>query len=331
MLDVNKEAAELVAKSDGSDPPNWRLDEAILALEQKLFRGAVQQCAVFAQICAIAATMLTGEASLLCLLGQINGLRRITTTPEEVAQVMALFAQVKASTDALEASSRKDRLVSFRMYQAGVFMARNGNYREAAEAEEYAEEHNYKDADRDPEQKAKRAISKFLVDAYTMWAMFTEGADKSVVYSQVTRVMVEFNFLEIDVSGTKHENSWRFGNGPFHLVVMWLLAGIEIPESDMANMQRMLRMAAEKEAVYEDAARFVEGLPTMNFTVGLFTDPAVVAMTRMVLARAARAEGRTTDAAMLYGLIEPAPDLRYIAAVAARELAAMNSGRPYLL
>lgn len=310
------------ALSDTTAPPSWLLDILLKGVEKYVLHG-LGLPKVFADICGRVAAKVSELTTLLLLqLGEINGYRRVVTTPEEVADVKVMLDNVKASIDALPNSARKERLQSFWQYQAGVFMARNGYYEEAAENELVAA--------REVKNPAEKAIAFFLGRVCTFWAVLVVGGGDAIK-RKLAELVVEYRLLEAAMKGTAHEAQWGEGNGPLHVLQGYILAGLKVPDELWIELYPKVQRAAEKIPAFAEWATLLDRVRSDQAAdigdelIARSTDPTVVATARLLKARLCANEGKSTEARTYYAGIQPAPDCHQVAAVAARELAALPS------
>lgn len=310
----------LFALSDISAPPFWGTDALLRTIEGLLIRQDNNPTA-FAAVCQGALPMVKDPSvRALLLLAVINGLRRIDDGDAD--QVNQLFTEVRAEIDALPDGPRKDRCLSFLLYQAKVFLARNGFYAEAAkaQAEDAAATTN----------SAERAVSIYLSHVYTMWDVLVTGKpiDGETLLEELLSQLEE---LRRDVAGSNLELQWGQGNGPTHVLrVLFLIHGMN-PSWDIL-MQGILQVReslgsafASWIAVFEAEDQLRKGnkdaaLPLAQRIVEENASADTTAAARLIIARILLGGNSDKLAAHeMYEQIKPAPDAHMIAAVAASE------------
>lgn len=316
------------AKSDQTAPPSWLLDTLLRGVE-KFVLHELNRPLVFADICLRASRMVTDQAArLLLCLGQINGLRRVATTTAEVASVKALFDGTESKINALPESPRKERLASFLQYQAGVFMARNGFYQEAS----MGQLRTFANAP----TRAEREIGRFLSRVYLLWGSLVDCDDPTINAKLLVGIIAGYEDLERAVKGTAHEAQWGLGNGPIHILQGYIWIGVFVSDSLWDKLYPRVKEAAQKSPAFAEWAEVLEvvrnlqgGNDTEAFAlataiIARSSDPNAVATCRLLKARLLRANGAAEEALARYAEIQPVPDCHQVAAVAARESAALQ-------
>lgn len=325
-----------VAKSDKTEPPCWRLNEVLGGVE-RLVLNEQDNPALYAQICGAALYNLleqgdnTEELAVRTLLslGVINGRRRVDgQNPDEIQR---WFSVTRRAIDSLPDGPRKDRCQSFWSYQAGVFMARNGFYADAAKNQE-------QEADNIKNTPAARAVAAYLAIVYSTWDAMVSGLVNKVVENIHFLKTQALPKLQEGVKGSSMELQWGGCNGPFHALQAMILAdkpdreegawqtlakqlqdGSKTLGGDFVAMSQVVELASiyySAGASEELREKILDFLKNANSTLG--------AHASLILARVYRDLGKKELAREVYGNIKPAPDMHMVAAVATYELGAMN-------
>lgn len=323
------------AKSDKTAPPNWLLDNLLQAVE-KFVIHSLKEPLIFADICRKAAqsTLVTDPAATLLLrLGEINGLRRVAATTEEVARVKILSADVRAEIEAMLNCPRKLRLMSFWSYQHGVFTTRCGLYAEAETCQRRAFAMTT-----DP---AQCAIASFLAIVYGLWHRLTYAETQDIISSELNILVIKYRKLELDVKSTAYEAQWGLGNGPIHILQAYVWAWLPIPNGLWNELYGKVQEAASEIPAFSEWAKLfgaVDGLRGEKMEMkqrgyesavqcaACSADPTVIATAKLLQARYLYnfAADDMARALALYAEIQPGPDCHHVAAVAARELATLT-------
>lgn len=318
----------VAAAGDPADPPHWKLDGDLREVERVVLHG-LGLPVEFADICLRASQtreVIDPAARLLLRLGQINGLRRIAATSGEVTLVRELFRDTQGDFAALSEHPRKQRLVSFWWYQKGVFACRIGDYAEAARIQRHAAEK--------ATNRAERAIALCLAQVYTLWDNMARDSAEAI-RRQVDRLVTEYRELEDGVTGTAHEIQWGLGNGPIHILQGHLWADIPVPDELWDELFGKAKEAAARIPAFAEWAEVMElvslvrgsqnllAITRANNIIARSQDQCVVGTCWLIRAHVLRDAGAPAAARELYAKIKPAPDCHQVAAVAARELAAL--------
>jgi hypothetical protein len=332
-MDVNTLVQLLVATAlvDQSAPPCWRLNELLGAIE-RLVMVTLSDCAGYAKIAGLALAEL-GEKTAnpavkaLLKLAMLNGRRRCDE--EDALSIQTLFDEVSKEIDELEKGPRRDRCYSFFLYQQQVFGARCGFYAQASKAAEAAVGLSAK-----PEEKA---ISLYLARVYAMWSAIVSGTQERIDAAFAV-LWAELLILQQAVAGTALEVQWGKGNGPIHLLQAMTLACINNDALWDENMAVVLANEATLGDAFrpgiqvlklEDARRHGRNDEVVQGVSTIFTDDkpslATKAWTRLISARTYVSLGFVAEDFHDYKVIKPVPDAHVVAAVAARELAALSS------
>lgn len=313
-----------------------KVDEFLKCMEQIVLRDG-NNPRYYADICGAALFPPIGtppggvkdpEIRALIMLGLINGRRR--EDGHDPAEVNKLFEMAKFMIADLSDGDHKARCQSFWRHQAGVFMAANGFYKQAADNQRKeamlgasvgarvvaaypAVLYDCYDAVVRGDKDAAASLMKVLVAAY--WKMVDEVKDDEKIY-------------KVD---------WRLGNGPDGLLKLMILTGnygsfshyLDIMRGHAAElgpvfapcikMHKIAELAARGDDV--NAARAVER--GLAFLEEEDRDPIATDFVLLLLARLYRDSGDKEKAWVYFTSIVPAPDCHVIAVVAAAESAAM--------
>lgn len=320
------------ASTDTTAPPCWRTNEVLGGIE-RLVLVTENRPEDFASIAELATRSVADPAvAALLRLAVINGSRRTETMASDA--VNGMFTTVKQEIAALPPGSRKDRCASFARYQARVFLARNGFYAEAAEAEtEEAVAATMPD---------KQAVSRFLSSVYSMWAALVVG-DSEKIDAALGNIKTDLPRLRADLAGSDVELQWSHGNGPIHQLQALLLTNNHLDDSWKAELADLRQHAdrlgnafagwisiLEAEDMFRrnlvnDALAAVEKIIDGNHSPDIKAAARLIRTRELFSARELFSERPTSQLVRdEYGLIKPCPDGHFIAAVAARELAAIG-------
>lgn len=329
-VQVLSQLISVSTKSDTTKPPCWETD-IVLRFVERLLVHQLRQPRMFAMTCKSALEGIKEPTvRALIRLGVINGLRRDDGVSAE--RVSALFTQVRQEIDALPGgirrkSSRRRRCLGFWLYQAGVWYSRNGFYAQAAEVHAEAADLG---ASRD-----EKAISVFLARLYRLWYALVQNQG---VEECLALLRDELPKLQEGVAGTKVDVLWGHANGPLHILQAMVLS--QKYGDEWAGLLAQLRLDAPQ--LPQAFAPWVQMLDVMDLLLAAPADnavaiqqmvaellsgdasPAIKAHTRLLLARLYSAIGQQEKARSEYQAIIPGPDYHMVAAVAARELAALD-------
>lgn len=321
----------LTAKADRSQPPNWTTDEVLKAVERVIIHTDGQP-ALFASLCR---TALDGVEDVyvhaLLNLGILNGGRRVDGGNE--ANVNSWFETCRNEIDPLPPDPRKARLDSFLHYQGRVYMARNGQYETAAKLEE--------EEILATSREAEMSVSMFLTSLYHLWARIGVGSP-TVLQGMIQMLDMDLQKLQSATTGTTGTNLellWGRGNGPIHMLQALLLTG-QMTDPNWVYCLSVVRLYHKQLpptlhpwiAVMEAAdllrlGRVHEGHEALHaIEEKMFPiDSDVQATINLLHARLVHSKGNLKLAREEYAAIQPVPNGHMIAAVAAKELAALEA------
>jgi|GEM_PF-3408782 len=312
---------QAVALRDTTVPPSWDLDAVLRGVEELLIRQ-MRRPDLFTDICHGALAGVTNPYALaLIRLGQLNGTRRIDSVAP--AWVLAKYQTCQQEIGDLAPDPRKTRLQSFLIYQGRVFMAKIGEYEQAARLEE--EEVGA------AVREAEKSVSRFLARLYHIWHTLCSGAEseeREDLYYLLRR-------MQLATRGTNLEVLWGLGNGPIHMLQVLLFTDrmknhvwIECLSTVRQHHDELppglwpwitIMGAADwlGNGELDGAAESLDNVPDT-------APPDVQAAVLLVRARIARATNNIGAAREIYLTIEPVPNGHMIAAQATRELAALT-------
>lgn len=316
---------------DQSAPPCWRMNEILGAVE-RLVMVTLGNYGGYAQICHGVLVCLKDKTvnpavRVLLQLAVLNGRRRCDD--EDSLSIQHLFDKVGEEIDELEKGPRRNRCLTFFLYQQQVFGARCGFYAQAsraaaAEAGLNTEPHT-------------RAISLYLSQVYAMYAAIVSGVREDA-HKAFATMDAELRHFQLDVADTALEIQWARGNGPIHLLQAMTLMDITDGDTWDAYMNVVLSNEAALGRAFApsievlrlgDAYRHGRYDEVLRNASAIIDDDkqslATKAWARLILARSYVLDGKSSAARLQYALIQPVPDAHMVAAVAARELSALSS------
>lgn len=326
------------ARVDTSNPPAWRTDFLLQALERFMFGR--RDFAGFTLVVHETQALLDGKdedraTQVLLHIARANGERR--TDGVEPGLVMARLADANFVVGSLPPGARRNRLEELVRYHTAAVAGKDGYYAEAALAHQEI-------AARDP-NPATTAISRFAAQFNRVRDLVTRAnyRDTSALELAIANLHWYLGALQAAVKGTAHELQWGHGNGPVNLLQVMFLAKcsgqgrlwdeiIMVLATHSAELGgAFLPMIAALDAA--DAQRrgaplgqVIHAAHEVTMTK-LGEDKVAMAFATLAIARAAAETGDAGDLAEAkahYALIQPGPELHDIAAVAARELAALG-------
>jgi len=314
-----------VAKADATMPPEWDTDKALKFVEQVVIR-ANNDPLLFADICDNALYGIH-VPSIRCIirLGILNGLRRPEDADEE--RVNEIYHNLVSEIECLPDDARKRRCDNFIWYQGRVWLSRSGRYKEAAENEE--EEIRY------AARPAEQAISAFLAHLYQLWHLLSTSSTHEAISKQVEELKEYLPQLQAAVKGTDLEVQWGVADGPIHLLEAMFLAD-QMDDGLLAANLQLLHDRRDSNQIPPVFHAWIDIFDAVSQVRHNSTDTAVAllntmlhresrsyvaAVVRLALARIYRDCG--LHAYKEYIKIVPAPNCHMIAAVAAKELAAL--------